>query len=221
MNLREELFKAQDLKYKEFHKKLVPTVNEDKLIGVRLPDIRKIAKAAYKENAENLLEYYEEIMVYGLTLSMKKCSAEEHIKDLEKFVPLIDNWAVCDTCVSSFKFTNKYKAEMYDFVKSQIGRGEYETRFAVVMLMCYYHDDEYIDEVLTILKNIKSDLYYINMAVAWALSVAFVKEREKTLKLLEEKSLSKDVQNKTIQKIKESLRVSKEDKSLVNCLKIR
>ena len=82
MNLREELFKAQDLKYKEFHKKLVPTVNEDKLIGVRLPDIRKIAKTAYKENAENLLEYYEEIMVYGLTLSMKKCPAEEHIKDL-------------------------------------------------------------------------------------------------------------------------------------------
>ena len=110
---------------------------------------------------------------------------------------------------------------MYDFVKSQISRGEYETRFAVVMLMCYYLDDEYIDEVLSILKNIKSDLYYINMAVAWALSVAFVREREKTLKLLEEKSLSKDVQNKTIQKIKESLRVSKEDKSLVNCLKIR
>ncbi|MBR6392178.1 MAG: DNA alkylation repair protein [Eubacterium sp.] len=219
MDLRKELFKAQDLKYRDFHKSLVPTVNEEMLIGVRLPEIRKIAKAAYRENAENRLEYYEEIMVYGLTLSLKKCTAQEHMEDLKRFVPLIDNWAVCDTCVSSFKFTNKYKKEMYGFVKSYIGKGEYETRFAVVMLMCYYLDDEYIDGVLEILKGIKSDNYYINMAVAWALSVAFVKYREKTLSLLEENSLSKDVQNKTIRKIRESYRVSKEDKEYVKALK--
>lgn len=221
MNLREELFKAQDLKYKEFHKRLIPNIDENKIIGVRIPVIRKIAKKAFAENAVNALEYYEEIMVYGLTLSFKKCSAKEHMSDLKSFVPLIDNWAVCDTCVSAFKFTNKYKDEMYDFVKAYVGKGEYETRFAVVMLMCYYLDDVHIDEVLTILKRINSEKYYINMAVAWALSVAFVKYRDKTLSVLEEKSLSADVQNKAIQKIKDSFRVSKEDKQLVSFLRIK
>lgn len=221
MNLRKELFGAQDLKYKDFHKNLVPSVDENRLIGVRLPELRKIARKAYAENAENLLEYYEEIMVYGLTLSYKKCSAEAHMADIEKFVPLIDNWAVCDTCVSSYKFTKKYRAEMFGFVKSYIGRGEYETRFAVVMLMNYYLEDGYIDEVLSLLKSIESDCYYINMAVAWALSAAFVKYREKTLEILKEKSLSADVQNKTVQKIRDSFRVSKEDKEYIKCLKIR
>ncbi len=221
MNLREELFSKRDFNYKAFHQKLVPNIDSGRIIGVRLPEIRKIAKRAYNENAENALEYYEEIMVYGLTLSFKKCGAEEHMEDLKSFVPLIDNWAVCDTCVCSFKFTNKYKDEMYEFVKGFIGRGEYETRFAVVMLLCYYIDETHVDEVLSLLKGINSDLYYINMAVAWAISVAFVKFRDKTLPLLEEKTLMPDVQNKAIQKIRDSYRVSKEDKELVKCLKIR
>ncbi len=220
MELRNELFKEQDLRYREFHSKLVPNIDKKKIIGVRLPLLRKIAKQAFRENADNMLEYYEEIMVYGLTLSMKKCSAIEHIEDLKSFIPLIDNWAVCDTCVSSFKFTNKYKEEIYPFVLSYINKSEYETRFAVVMLMCYYLDGEHIDEVLEILKGIKREEYYVNMAVAWAVATAFVKCREKTLALLFEKSLSPEVQNKSIQKIRDSFRVSKEDKELVKSLKI-
>lgn len=220
MDLRNELLKEQDLSYREFHSKLVPNIDKKKIIGVRLPLLRKIAKQAFRENADNMLEYYEEIMVYGLTLSMKKCSAIEHIEDLKSFIPLIDNWAVCDTCVSSFKFTNKYKEEIYPFVLSYINKSEYETRFAVVMLMCYYLDSEHIDEVLEILKGIKREEYYVNMAVAWAVATAFVKCREKTLALLFEKSLSPEVQNKSIQKIRDSFRVSKEDKELVKSLKI-
>lgn len=220
MELRNELFKEQDLRYREFHSKLVPNIDKKKIIGVRLPLLRKIAKQAFRENADNMLEYYEEITVYGLTLSMKKCSAREHIEDLKSFIPLIDNWAVCDTCVSSFKFTNKYKEEIYPFVLSYINKSEYETRFAVVMLMCYYLDGEHIDEVLEILKGIKREEYYVNMAVAWAVATAFVKCREKTLALLFEKSLSPEVQNKSIQKIRDSFRVSKEDKELVKSLKI-
>lgn len=220
MDLRNELLKEQDLSYREFHSKLVPNIDKKKIIGVRLPLLRKIAKQAFRENADNMLEYYEEIMVYGLTLSMKKCSAIEHIEDLKSFIPLIDNWAVCDTCVSSFKFTNKYKEEIYPFVLSYINKSEYETRFAVVMLMCYYLDGEHIDEVLEILKGIKREEYYVNMAVAWAVATAFVKCREKTLALLFEKSLSPEVQNKSIQKIRDSFRVSKEDKELVKSLKI-
>lgn len=209
MNLREEIFTNQDLKYRAFHKKLIPTVSEDKFVGVRVPVLRKIAKQVLKENAQNKCELYEEIMVYGFTIGLKKCSLEEHIADLKAFVPMIDNWAVCDCCCSSFKFCKKYQAQLYDFIKSYLSKGEYEQRFAVVMLMNYYIDDEHIDEVVDLLKNINSDYYYVNMAAAWALSVAFIKYQDKVMPILESKTLSSDVQNMTIRKIKDSFRVEK------------
>ena len=215
MNLREELFKAQDLKYREFHKKLIPTVDEKELIGVRIPQIKKIAKEAFNSNAENLCEYYEEKMIYGFCIGMKKCSLEEHIEDIKSFVPMINNWAICDSCCASFKFTKKYKDELYDFILSYIGKGEYETRFAIVMLMEYYLCDEYIDRVLKIISEHKSDYYYVNMALAWCVQAAFVKQRDKTLELLKSKTLSVEVQNKAIQKIRDSFRVSDVDKKLL------
>jgi 3-methyladenine DNA glycosylase AlkD len=220
MNLREELFKNQDLKYKSFQSKLIPNINSDKILGVRIPVLRKIAKQVYNESVENLCEYYEEQIVYGLTIGLKKCDTQQHINDIKSFVPLIDNWATCDICSSSFKFINKDKDNYYDFIISYIGKSEFETRFAVVMLMSYYLDDKYIDDVLDILKSINSDYYYVNMAVAWALSVAFVKYENKTFEIIKSKSLSKDVQNKTIQKIKDSLRVDKETKLLLNNYKL-
>ncbi len=220
MNLREELFANQDLKYRAFHKKLVPNISEDVFIGVRVPVLRKMAVRANKENAENLCEYYEEKMIKGFVIGLKKCPLDEHIDDLRAFVPLIDNWAVCDCCCSSFKFTNKYKNEMYDFIVSYLDKCEYETRFAVIMLMDYYLDDDYIDRVLDIYSSIKSEYYYVNMAVAWALSVAFTKYRDKVLKIIESKTMTKDIQNKTIQKIRESNRIDKADKDLVRNYKI-
>lgn len=209
MNLREEIFANQDLKYREFHKKLIPTVSEDKFVGVRVPVLRRIAKQALRENAENKCELYEEIMVYGFTIGLKKCSLEDHIEDLKTFVPLIDNWAVCDCCCSSFKFCKTYQAQLYDFIKSYLTKGEYEQRFAIVMLMDYYMEDAYIDEVVAILKNIKSDRYYVNMAAAWALSVAFVRYQDRVLPVLESKMLCREVQNMTIRKIKDSFRVER------------
>ena len=216
MDLREELFSNQDLKYREFHKKLVPNVDENRIIGVRLPVMRKLAKQDF---GENKCEYYEEIMIKGFTVANKKCSVEEHLEDLKNFVPMIDNWGVCDSVCSSLKFTEKYKEEMYPFILSYIDKSEFETRFAIVMLIDYYLTDEYIDEVLDIFRKTSGE-YYVNMAVAWAISAAFVKYREKTLALLEEKTLPKDVQNKAIQKIKDSFRVTKEDKDYLSGLKI-
>lgn len=215
MNLREEIYANQDLDYRQFHKKLIPTVRDDKFVGVRVPVLRKIAKSALKENAENKCELYEEIMVYGFTLGLKNCTVEEHISDLKKFVPLIDNWAVCDCCCSSFKFCKKYQAQMYDFIKSYLSKGEYAQRFAIVMLMDYYIDDAYIDEVLDILKKLKSEYYYVNMAAAWALSVAFVKYRDKVMQVIESGELCAEIQNRTIRKIKDSYRVDKPDKIML------
>lgn len=221
MNVREELFKNQDLKYRDFSKKIINNIDGEKIIGVRMPALRKIAKQAYIENAENLCEYYEEKMVKGFAISYKKCGAKEHMDDLKGFVPLIDNWALCDSPCAAFKFTEKYKDEMFDFICSYLDKSEYETRFAVVMLMDYYLDDKYIDAVLKILMNLKSEYYYVNMASAWALSVAFVKYREKTLEAFESGRLSDTVMNMAVQKIRDSYRVSKEDKEIVKKYKTK
>lgn len=221
MDLRKELLANQDLDYKAFHQKLVPNIDSDKIIGIRVPVIRKIAKKAFAENADNQLEYYEEKMIYGLTLGMKKCSIDEHIEDIKQFVKYIDNWGVCDTCSSSFKFVKNDLAAYYPLLKSFINKDEYSTRFAVVMLMDYYLVDEYFDDVIKTLVNIDSNYYYVNMAVAWALSFAFIKYQDKTLPIIQSMSLSKDVQNKTIQKIKDSYRIDNATKQMLNNYKIK
>ncbi len=221
MNLRKELFAHQDLKYKAFHCRLVPTVDEDNIIGVRLPELRKIAKRAFAENAENLLEYYEEIMVYGFTLGMKKGSAEAHMADLADFVPYITNWAICDSCCASFKFTERYREELLPFLKGYLDGTEFEVRFALVMLMQYYLTEAYIDEVLSVFFSVDREEYYIQMAQAWAIAEAFTKYRDKTLLLLQAQTLPPEVQNKAIQKCRDSFRITKEDKEKLKELKLK
>lgn len=212
MDLRQELFANQDLKYRDFHKKLVPNVDEDKIIGVRVPIMRKIAKQAYKENAQNKLEYYEELMVQGLVVGMKKCSVDEHIADLKEFVPMINSWGVCDSCSSACKFVKKDLSAYFDVIKAFNTGREYETRYAIVMLMDYYLVDDYIDEVLSILTSIESDYYYVNMALAWAYSFVYIKYPQKMISIFEQNTLPKFVQNTAIQKIRDSFRVEKADK---------
>ncbi len=220
MNLREELFSNQDLEYKAFHSKLIPTVNPDEIIGIRLPVLRKKAKSLAKENIDFPAEYYEEKMLKGLVIGYEKCDIEKHLKDLADFVPMIDNWAVCDCVCSTLKFTEKNREAVWNFLQQYIHGSEYEVRFLVVMLMDYFFTDEYIDRVNDILLSIKRDEYYINMAIAWALSVEFVKYEEKTMTIFENKLLSVWVHNKAIQKTCESYRVSKETKAYIKTLKI-
>ena len=220
MELREELFRHQDLTYQSFHKRIVPTVPSERIIGVRLPVLRKIARQAFRENAGNRREYYEEVMVYGFTLGMKKGTAEEHIADLKAFVPLIDNWAVCDSCCASFQFTKQYRAALLPIIKSYLNGTEYEVRFAVVMLLQYYLTEEYIDAVLAALASLDREEYYIQMAQAWAIAEAFTKFRNKTLPLLESRALPAAIQNKAIQKCRDSFRVAAEDKEMLKALKM-
>lgn len=218
MDVRKELFAAQDLKYKDFHKKLIPTVDENKIIGVRLPQLRKIAKALESNDFE--WEYYEEVMLHGFYIGYKKLGYDERLALLDEFVPKIDNWAVCDCVCSSLKFIEKNKSAFLEYLgKYMKSHSEYELRFAVVALMDYYIDDEHIDFVLDYLKSVNSSLYYVNMAVAWALSVAFVKYRDKTMQVLESGLLSKEVQNMAVGKIRDSFRVDKETKEYVKTLR--
>lgn len=220
MKIRDELFKEQDLKYRDFQSKLIPNIGKDKIIGVRIPVLRRIAKEAVKEKVSVVdCCYYEEKLVKGLMIGYKKGSIEERLAELKEFVPLIDNWAVCDSCCSNLKFTVNNREIVFEFLLDYINKSEYETRFAVVMLMDYYLCDEYIDRTLDLIKSVKSDLYYVNMAVAWALSVAMVKYPDKVLEILKNKTLSAWVHNKTIQKCCESYRISADDKEYLKNLK--
>ncbi len=218
MNVREELFNNRDLKYREFHKKLIPGVNENKIIGVRLPVLRKIGKSL--KNSDFQWEYYEEVMLHGFYIGYAKLSFEERLNLLDEFVPRIDNWAVCDCVSSTLKFIENNKNEFLKYLKKYMySNREYELRFVSVILMDYYLDDKYFDISLDYLKNIKSDFYYVNMAVAWALSNAFVKNREKVLSVLESGCLSREINNMTVSKIRDSFRVDDETKEYLKKLK--
>lgn len=219
MTIREELMQNADEGYKSFHAKLVPTIDADLILGVRVPVLRKIARKAAAEQSEITPYYYEEKMICGMRIGYEKCSLQKRLLDLEMFVPLIDNWAVCDCCASTYKFVNKNQEAVWEFLMPYLGKSEYEVRFAVVMLMDYFLDDTYIDRVIEIFSSIKSDAYYVNMAVAWALSVAFIRYKEKVYELLESNILSTEIHNKAIQKIRESNRVDQEEKEAVLRLK--
>jgi len=222
--IRNKLFQMQDLKYKKFNSDLCPNV--DNIIGVRIPDLRKYAKELYKNNKLNQIKiedhYYEEIMIQGMIIGFQtKENIENVIQQIKQFVPKINSWAVCDTFSAGLKITKKYPKEMFEFVKLYLkSKKEYELRFSIVMLLDYYINDEYIDEVLEILGNVKSDKYYVQMANAWAIAECLVKYYEKTKLFLEDSNLDKFTHNKAIQKAIESYRITDDKKQELRKMKI-
>lgn len=221
--IRQKLYEMQDLKYKEFHSSLCPNV--DNIIGVQVPKLRNIAKELAKTNSKEYLELeditlYEEKVIQGLLIGMSKLSIEETQKYLERFIPKIDSWAVCDVVCSGLKIANKNQKEMWNFLEKYIKSSEeFEIRFALVMYLSYYLNDDYIDRVIKNISKIKSDKYYVQMAIAWLLSVSYVKQKEKILEYLKNNKLDDFTHNKAIQKIVESYRVTKEEKEYIKTLK--
>lgn len=219
MDVRQELFSRSDLKYKEFNKKLLPTVDENRIIGVRMPELRKIGRKLESNDFDWF--YYEEVMLHGFYIGYKKIDFNERLSLLDEFIPKIDNWAVCDGVCSTLKFIQKYKKEFFDYLSKYMKCDkEYVIRFCVVILMDYYICDEYIDTVLKYLKSVISDYYYVNMAVAWALCTAFIKYRDKVMTIIETKCLPKDVHNMTISKIRDSFRVDSDTKKYLKTLRV-
>lgn len=222
-SLREKLFELADEKYKKFHSGLCP--NTDNIIGVRVPKMREIAKEITKKNWRNFLAnsseyYYEEVLIKGFVISYAKCDVEERLKYIENFIPKINNWAVCDSFCNSLKFVNKNKERVWEFIQPYLkSKDEFELRFAVVILLNYYITENYIDSVLEILDNIKHEGYYVKMAVAWAISICFIKFNEKTMDYLKRSNLDDFTYNKSLQKICESLRVDKDTKSIIKSMK--
>ena len=221
--IRQDLFSMQDLKYKEFHGSLCPDM--DNIIGVRIPKLREYAKELYKCN--NLKDikiedkYYEELVIQGILIGFQtKAPIEEVIKQVEEFIPKINSWAVCDTFCAGLKITKKYQTEMFKVIKEYLkSKQEYEVRFAIVMLLDYYINDQYIAQVLQILNNISLDKYCVQMANAWALSICLIKYYNKTLEFLKTTKIDDFTYNKGIQKTIESYRITKEQKDYLRTLK--
>lgn len=225
-SLLKRLEAMADKKHQEFHSSLVPDVNN--MLGIPVPKLRALAKELIKE-CENIDEYfscvgnkyYEELMLKGIVIGCVKCQWEKRLEYIKEFVPQIHDWAVCDTFCSSIKPPKGELASFREFIIPYLSSDrEFEIRFAVVILLQKYVNDEYIYTTLKALGNISSDDYYVKMAVAWALSVCFVKYPEPTTVLFGEYKLDKWVQNKAIQKCRESLRVTQEQKKELLKLKM-
>lgn len=231
---REEVLKVlknqEDQDYKEFNDKIVPGVKN--AIGVRLPALRTLAKEIAKSDYVTYLAeldqiekeqlYHEELLLQGILIGTIKIDADQRLDYIKRFIHRINNWAVCDTFCSSLKFTKKNENLVWQFIQPYLKDDrEFFARFGVVMLMCYFIDEEHIAEDLKILEEIKQDGYYTRMAVAWALSICYVKFPSQTRSFFEKSNNHLDdfTYNKAIQKIKESYRVTKEEKIYLNSLK--
>lgn len=222
--IRSKLEELADKKYKEFHTGLCPNSNE--IIGVRVPVLRNFAKEIVKEGkVERYLENacdnsYEEILLQGMVLGLWKTRIEQFSNYLERFIPKINSWAVCDVSVAGFKITKKHKEYMWSFLQKYItSEKEFELRFAIVMLLDFYIEEEYIEKVLEILNNINHQGYYVKMAVAWTLQVAFVKFPKETMQLLENNQIENWTYNKALQKMIESYRIDEKTKQRIKSMK--
>ena len=205
-------FKIKDDKYKEFTSKLLPNIPKDSVIGVRIPDIKKYAKEYYKDDESKLFlktfphKYLEENLLHGQLISINK-NFDEVVELLDNFLPYVDNWSVCDTIKPNI--VKKYPKDFLKHLKKWIkSKEEYRVRFAIVALLTYYLDDNFTNEINELVLNIKSDKYYINMARAWYFSFALIKQYDKTIYIFENKLLDEWTNNKSIQKARESFRVS-------------
>ena len=223
MEIQKELFSLQDKEYMKFLSKLTPNVSEDTIIGVRIPEIRKLAKKLLKNNEyEDFLKelphkYYDENLLHGAIISESK-NFEKCIKLLDNFLPFVDNWAVCDTI--SPKIFKKYKKELIEKIKewSQSDK-TYTCRFGVEMLMTHFLDEDFKKEYLEVVADIHSEEYYVKMVVAWFFATALAKQWDYAVIYLENNRLDVWVHNKTIQKARESLRILEDKKGYLKGLK--
>ncbi|MBR0599912.1 DNA alkylation repair protein [Sinanaerobacter chloroacetimidivorans] len=221
--LRDRLHTESEQGYRNFHMNLVPGI--ENILGVRMPTLRKLAKELAKNDWRSYLkeapeDYYEEVLLKGLVIGLSKCSLEEKLNDIADFVPKINNWAVCDSFCNSLKFTNKHMPEMLAFIEPYLSsEEEFEVRFAVVMLLSFYIESNHIDHVLSLLNQVKHQGYYVKMAVAWALSICYIKFPEKTTPWLKTNQLDDFTHNKALQKITESLRIDQQTKGWIRSLK--
>jgi len=224
-NVQTRLFELQDLKYRDFHAKLMPTVNKEKIIGVRTPALRVFAKKYGKtDEAKEYLQilphqYYEENNLHGLLIEQIK-DYDTCLEELERFLPYIDNWATCDMLAVKVvkNHLDTFIDEVYRWMESDHA---YTIRFGISMLMRYYLEDAFQMEYPEKVAQIRSEEYYVNMMRAGYFATALAKQYDKILPFIEKQKLDVWTHNKTIQKAIESYRITPEQKEYLRGLKIK
>ncbi len=222
--VQEYLLSQKDQKYRDFTLPLMPTVDEKTFVGVRLPILKKYAKDLEIKEREGLLnslphKYHEENILHAFILSNIK-DYDEFINKVNVFLPYVTNWSVCDTLCN--KHLNKYKdrlfADVYKWLKSS---EVYRVRYAVKCLMNYYLGDDFKEEHLDRVAEVKLDNYYVKMMVAWYLATGLAKNYDSFVKAIESHKFDPVTHNKAIQKAVESYRVSEEHKQYLKTLKVK
>jgi 3-methyladenine DNA glycosylase AlkD len=224
-SVQARLFELQDLKYRDFQCRLMPTVNPDTVIGVRTPELRKLAKEFSKmPEAEKFLKilphkYYEENNLHGFLIETIR-DYNQAIEAVDAFLPYVDNWATCDLmCPKVFK---RHLPELLEQIKVWIKSGRtYTIRFGIGMLMSFYLDEQFKPEYLELAANVKSQEYYVNMMIAWYFATALAKQYDAALPYIEQHRLESWTHNKAIQKAIESYRITDEQKEYLRGRKIK
>ncbi|MBE6018751.1 MAG: DNA alkylation repair protein [Clostridiales bacterium] len=221
----EELFRLQDKKYRDFQTKLLPTVDPCTVIGVRTPDLRKYAgQLAKDEEVSTFLNdlphrYFDENQLHAFIISGIK-DFDKCLKETERFLPFVDNWATCDQM--SPKIFRKHKAELVDSIKRWIRSDEtYTVRFGIGMLMEHFLDEDFDTGYPEMVARVRSEEYYVNMMIAWYFATALAKQYETVLPYIEDRRLDKWTHNKTISKAVDSYRISAEQKEYLKSLRLK
>lgn len=221
--IQEKLFALQDLNYRQFQAKLMPTVDPDQIIGVRMPALRKLAKELKgTAEAEAFLaalphRYYDENNLHGLLLCAQS-GYEETVAGLDIFLPHVDNWATCD--LFSPKAFRAHPPQLPEQIRRWLNSGDtYTVRFGLEMLMSFYLDECFRPEYLDWAAEVKSEEYYVRMMVAWYFATALAKQYDAALPYLTSRRLEQWTHNKTIQKAVESYRITPEQKDALRALR--
>ncbi|MDG0808387.1 DNA alkylation repair protein [Cohnella rhizosphaerae] len=218
-SIREQLEALAEPGYQKFASSLIPNI--DNLMGVRLPALRRIAIAAARDDWRAWLaaagnDYFEEIMLQAMIIGYAEMEPAERLRYIADFVPKIDNWSVCDRFCLGLKFARRNQAAVWAFLQPYLKSArEYDIRFGVVMLLEHFIDEVYVDDVLKSMDEVSHEGYYVKMAVAWAISMCYVKFPERTESYLAGCALDDFTFNKSLQKIVESYRVSADAKQRI------
>ncbi|MDO4869452.1 MAG: DNA alkylation repair protein [Bacillota bacterium] len=225
MDVTDRLKSLQDTGYRDFQSKLIPTVSKERIIGVRTPQLRALAKSLYRdEDMSGFLQslphgYFDEDQLHAFIISEIK-DFDLCIAEVERFLPYINNWATCDQL--SPKTFKKHKDMLLSHIRSWISsEATYTVRFGIGMLMQHFLDDAFSGEYPEMVAGIKSDEYYINMMIAWYFATALAKQYDAVIPFLEEQRLDKWTHNKAIQKARESYRITPQQKEYLKGLKIK
>jgi 3-methyladenine DNA glycosylase AlkD len=223
--IREELFRLQDLKYREMQIRTIPTVKTEAIIGVRTPELRAMAKELSREEEIRVFldelphSYFEENQLHAFIISGMK-DYSECLRQLERFLPYVDNWATCDQM--SPKVFRKHRGELTVNIRRWIDSTEtYTVRFGIGMLMEHYLEEDFDPAHPETVAGIRSEEYYVRMMIAWYFATALAKQYEAVIPFIEQRRLDPWTHNKTIQKSIESYRITPEQKTYLRSLKIR